>query len=117
MRRLPDRPFNKHQLNEELAALNLPGFTGFARFSRETDDQGHAVLENGVIKKVPPYIVVKSDTLNVAQTTAATNAVADHVPVVDPPPDPRFEEQAKDIEKATTLDEVKAAFAALTRAL
>ncbi len=117
MLRLPDKPFNRRQLNDELAALDLPGFTGIARHSRETDDEGATVLENGAIKKVPPYIVVKSDDLSGAEITAATKTVADHIPITEPPPDPRFEDQAKAIESATTLDELKTALATVTRAL
>ncbi len=118
MRKLPDRPFNKRQLLGELAALDLPGFTGFARLSREIDEQGRAVIENGAVKKVPPYILIKSAALSGPQIAAATRAVADHVPVVDPPPDPRFEEQAKVIEADSVLDPAtKAALVTLARAL
>lgn len=81
---LPDKPINQNQLNNELAAINLPGFTGTARLSREIDEQGNAVLENGVVKKVPPYILVKSDDLSAAQITAATTVVSDHIPSLDP---------------------------------
>lgn len=38
-------------------------------------------------------------------------------PEPPPPPPPRFEEQAKAIESATTLDELKTALAPLARAL
>ena len=84
MLKLPDRPINQRQLNEELKALSLPGFTGTARRSREIDDEGRAVLENGAVKNVPPYILVKSDDLTAAQETAATTVVNDHVPSLDP---------------------------------
>ncbi len=117
MLRLPDRPINKHQLGEELAALNLPGFTGFARLSRDVDDQGRAILENGKPKKIAPYILVKSDPLTGPQTAAAMKAVLDHVPVVEPPPPPRFEIEAQAIETAGTLGEIKVVMAALVRAL
>ena len=117
MLRLPDKTFNTQQLNEELTLLDLPGFVGVARFSREIDGQGRAVIENGAVKRVPPYILVKSDDLTAAQKTAATKAVADHIPVAEPQRDPRFEGQAKAIEAATTVAEVKAAVAELVRAL
>lgn len=48
--------------------------------------------------------------------TDAKTAVFDKLPP-DPPRDPRFEKQAKAIEAATTVAEVKSAVAALARAL
>ncbi len=117
MLKLPGRIINISQLGEELKLLDLPGFTGLARLSREVDGQGKVVLENGAVKRVPPYILIKSDDLSEAQIAAARKAVADHVPVADPLPAPRFEDQAKAIESATTLNELKAALAPLTRSL
>ena len=117
MLKLPDRSINQRQLNHELTALNLPGFTGIARFSREIDEQGRAVMENGVVKRVTPYILVKSDDLTRAQETAATKVVADHIPVAERIPDPRFEDQAKAIETATTLNELITALVSLVRKL
>ena len=117
MLKLPDRPFNKRQLLDELESLDLPSFTGFTRLSRETDANGRAVLKNGAIKKVSPYILIKSGDLSTVEIAAVTQAVASHIPVVNPPPDPRFEDQAKAIEAATTLGDLKAALAPLTRLL
>ena len=85
MLRLPDRPINERQLITELAALDLPGLTGVARLSRDVDGQGRAVRENGAVRKVAPYILVKSDSLSEPQKAAVEAAVARHVPVFAPP--------------------------------
>lgn len=78
MLKLPDRQIDKRQLNKELAALGLPGFIGVAKFSRELDKQGRAVLENGAIKKVPPYILVKCDALTKAQAESVASIMKSH---------------------------------------
>lgn len=117
MLKFPDKQVNARQLNEELAALSLPGFVGVAQLSREIDEQGRVVLEDGASKRVPPYILVKSNELTNLQIAAVTRIITDHIPGIDLPPDPRFEEQAKACEMATTLDELKAVLAQLVRAL
>jgi hypothetical protein len=109
MLELPGKDINPRQLNDELAALGLPGFTGAARLSREVDEFGNVVVEDGVPKKVPPYILVKSDPLTTEQEAAAAAVVEAHVPVAEPPqPDPQAELDAA-IAAAATLDELKAA--------
>lgn len=97
--------------------LDLPDYIGIARLCRELDESGDIVLENGVPKKVPPYILVKCGDLTDPQISAATRVVADHVPIVESLPDRRFETEAKTIEAATTLAELKAALAPLVRML
>lgn len=84
MLRLPDRTIDKRQLAKELAALNLPGYTGIYRGNRDIGANGRVVLENGVPKRVPPYILVKSGALSGPQITAVTTAVLNHVPSLDP---------------------------------
>lgn len=100
MLRLPDRPFNKRQLADELAVLDLPGFTGFARMSRELDSNGRAVLENGTPQKVPPYILIKSDDLTGPQKAAVAQVVANHIPAADPPNPSREENLADALDNA-----------------
>lgn len=73
---MPDKAFNPQQLNRELAALNLPDFTGVRRSTRDRDTGA----------KVPPYIEIKVGTLTPAQEQAVRDAVAAHVPDLTPTP-------------------------------
>lgn len=74
MERYPSKDINVHQLNEEIAVLDLPGFVGVGHLSRERD-------EDGVTQRVAAYILVKVDTLTGTQKSALTTVIQAHVPV------------------------------------
>ncbi len=84
MFRLPYNGEHTLQLARELTALSLPGFTGVAKLSRDVDDQGRVILEDGVPKKVAPYLLVKSDALSASEEAAVATAVSNHVASLDP---------------------------------
>ena len=88
---LPDRPVSLRQLNRELAALNLPDFSGVARLVRRG---GQPSL---------PYLLVKCGPLTPEQQGQVEVAVAVHVPTLAAPP----RDWAGELDKATTLTEVK----------
>lgn len=97
MIKLPDKKVNLLQLSKELTSLKLPDFTGVSRLSREVDDQGHAIIEDGAVKKVPPYILVKCGDLTVAQKTEAAEVVKNHISIAKSPSIPTLDASAEAI--------------------
>ena len=79
------------QLNRELASLALPGFQGSARLSRDSMGQ-----------RVAPYILIKCGDLTPLQQAAVRDVIAAHVPQR-----PVARDWAGELDKATTLTEVK----------
>ena len=64
------------QVSEAIKALGLNGFTGVATLSRELDDNGKVVLENGSPVPVSPYVYVKSATLTPEQRQLVVDAIS-----------------------------------------
>lgn len=87
MEEFDDQKVNLPQLNEELEPLNLPGFTGVARLSRKRD-------KNGVIQRVPPYILVKCEPLSAARRRAVQQVIDAHT-AQPTEHDPGIERQAR----------------------
>ena len=105
---------NVPQLIDEIRSLNLPGFNGVARLSRDVDDGGNAVLgDGGKPQKVSPYLFIKSDSLSPDQEAAVRTIVANHIPepIIEPPApeDPKITA----LKNATTVDQVRDAVVAL----
>lgn len=115
----PPAKFGKAQLDKELAALNLPGYSGLARLSRLTDDEGHLIL--GAFSKpqtVEPYILVKCRTLSASQEEAVRVTVARHTPTPPPVPASKAVRQRKMVEALSPSgDRVEAGFIILAAVL
>ena len=63
-----DKAIDTYTLNEEIEALNLPGFLGSARFSRRRNDAGQLYAS-------PSYVLIKCSTLTADQLAALTTVV------------------------------------------
>ena len=83
MLRLPYNDQHVPQLARELSVLGLPGFRGVAKLSRDVDSTGRVVLENGTPKRVPSYLLVKSDDLSPVQEASVRAEVERHIPSFD----------------------------------
>jgi hypothetical protein len=68
-----DKAINTFELNDEIEALNLPGFIGSGRFSRRRNDAGQ-------LYSSPAYVLIKCGTLTSAQLAALTTVVDNHTP-------------------------------------
>ena len=68
-----DKEIDTYTLNEEIDALNLPGFIGSARRTRRRNDAGE-------LYSSPSYVLIKCGTLTSAQLAALTTVVDNHTP-------------------------------------
>ena len=68
-----DKAINTYELNEEIEALNLPGFIGSARRTRRRNDAGQ-------LYSSPSYVLIKCGTLTADQLAALTTVVNNHTP-------------------------------------
>lgn len=96
MYELADQDINLARLNQELALLNLPGFTGVARLSRR--------LVKGAWEPCPRYLLIKCGTLTTTQRSKAKLTVAAHVPT-EPAPQSRGEELQRKVRDSVTLSD------------
>jgi len=68
-----DKVIDTYTLNEEIQALNLPGFVGSARRTRRRNDAGELYAS-------APYVLVKCGSLTSDQLAALTTVVENHTP-------------------------------------
>ena len=68
-----DKAIDTYELNEEIEALNLPGFIGSGRISRRRNDAGQLYAS-------PSYVLIKCGTLTADQLAALTTVVDNHTP-------------------------------------
>lgn len=91
----PGKSMDLAQLNDELQALDLPGFVGTARLSRKwelppTDEEGVPVSNQGRWVPSAPYLLVKCEPLTTEQTKAVEAVIENHVARDVVPEEPAF---------------------------
>jgi hypothetical protein len=64
-------------IRDSIKALELPEYTGTAVLTRVVNDNGQAILTNGKLTTIEPYLFIKSASLTSAQQQSVIDVVKD----------------------------------------